>query len=223
MASPKVIVPLRARTWAELEPKLDQLTAEVDIVEIWIDQLFMEFLRNPILLPTVAQKMKALKSALDIEVLAVCKSPAEQGQFGGTPAQRIELLQAFLQLGGDLIDLDIQHNHTDLLRPLDKDRLWLSLHGFVGVPDNLEHLVRDMKLRQPAVYKFAVTPRDEAELDTFIEFAQNFSQDHNAIFTTMGELGAEGRERLKDITWGAFYALNENERTATGQPVITSL
>jgi len=218
----KIIVPLRARTWNELVPKLDQLTEQVDIVEIWIDQLFMDFLRNPTILPQVATKMQKLKKDFNINTLAVCKSAAEGGQFGGNAGQRIELLQSFLQLSGDMVDVDLRHNHKDLIRKLPKEQRWVSLHDFEGVPEDLEHLARDMKLLQPQVYKFAVTPRDEAELASFIDFAKGFATDQTTIFTTMGPLGAEGRERLKGITWGAFYALNETERTATGQPTLGS-
>jgi len=212
----KTIVPLRAKTWNELEEKLSQLTDQVDIVEVWIDQIFIEFLRNPALLPVVSQKLKQLPQ----EVLAVCKSPEENGQFGGTAQQRIELLQAFLQLGGDFVDLDVRLNHKDLIRQIPPEKCWLSLHDFSGVPENLEHLVRDMKMIKPRVYKFAVTPQNETELEEFIAFAKDFSQDHQAIFTTMGDLGAEGREKLKALSWGGFYALNEDEKTASGQPVL---
>ena len=218
----KIIVPLRARTWAELEPKLDQITDQVDIVEIWLDQIFMDLMRQPQIIPEVARRLQKLKSDHNLEVLAVCKSPQEQGQFGGTEAQRIEILQAFLQLGGDYVDVDVRLNHKELIRQLPLEKTWCSLHDFSGIPENLESLVRDMKTLKPAIYKFAVTPQGEAELNNFVEFSQQFSKQHDAIFTTMGPLGAEGRERLKDISWGGFYALNEDEKTASGQPVLYS-
>ena len=218
----KIIVPLRARTWSELEPKLDQITDQVDIIEIWLDQIFIDLMRQPQIIPEITRKLQQLKESFDIKVLAVCKSPQEQGHFGGTEAQRIEILQAFLQLGGDYVDVDIRLNHKDLIRQLPLDKTICSLHDFAGIPENLESLVRDMKTLSPTIYKFAVTPQNETELDNFVEFAQQFSQQHTAIFTTMGKFGAVGRERLKDITWGAFYALNEDEKTASGQPVLYS-
>jgi 3-dehydroquinate dehydratase type I len=216
----KTIVPLRARTWAELEPKLDQLTEQVDLVEIWLDQIFVDFLRNPALLPVVTTKLQKLKKDLDLEVLAVCKSPTEQGQFGGTATQRIELLKAFLQLGGDSVDIDIKLNHKDLIRQVSAEKLWLSLHDFAGVPADLEKWARDMKMINPAVYKFAVTPQSAAELESFINFAKSFDPSKKAIFTTMGALGETGRAQLKNITWAEFYALNEGESTASGQPLL---
>lgn len=216
----KIIVPLRARTWAELEPKLDQITDQVDIIEIWLDQIFMDLMRQPQIIPEIARRLQQLKSDFGVNILAVCKSPQEQGNFGGTEAQRIEILKAFLQLGGDMVDVDVRLNHKDLIRQLPLDKTICSLHDFTGIPENLEALVRDMKTLGPAVYKFAVTPQNEDELNSFIEFAEQFSQKNTAIFTTMGEFGATGREQLKDITWGAFYALNEDEKTASGQPIL---
>ena len=219
----KVIVPIRSKSWAELAPKLDQIDHRVDIIELWIDQLFMDLMRNPQLIPIVTTTLQKLKSEYNLEVLAVCKSPQEKGSFGGTAGQRIELLKAFLQLGGDIVDVDVQINPKELIRSLPKDQLWLSLHDFTRVPENLESLARDMKFLQPAVYKFAVTPNSEAELSTFIKFAEKFSTNFPAIFTTMGPLGATGRQQLEKYTHGAFYALNKTETTASGQPTLASL
>jgi len=218
----KIIVPLRARTWAELAPKLDQITDQVDMVEIWLDQIFMDLMRQPQIIPEVARRLQKLKLDHNLEVLAVCKSPQEQGHFGGTEIQRIEILQAFLQLGGDYVDVDIRLNHKDLIRQLPLDKTWCSLHDFTGIPENLESLVRDMKTLNPSIYKFAVTPQNEQQLDNFVAFSEQFSEKNQAIFTTMGPLGSVGRERLKDITWGSFYAFNEDEKTASGQPILYS-
>lgn len=223
MTTPKIIVPLRAKTWAELQSKLDQLPEKTDLVEIWLDQLFVDLMRNPALIPEVASRLQNLKQSLGVEVLAVCKSPQEAGQFGGTPSQRIELLQAFLQLGGDWVDVDIRLNHKDLIRQLPLKKCWLSLHDFTGVPENFESLVREMKTLAPAVYKFAVTPQNEAELTQFVDFARDFGQKHTAIFTTMGPLGETGRTRLESHSWGAFYALSETEKTASGQLTINQI
>jgi len=219
----KVIVPLRSKSWAELAPKLDQIDGRVDIVELWIDQLFMDLMRNPQLISQVTTTLQQLKKEHDLSILAVCKSAQEQGNFGGNPTQRIELLKAFLQLGGDIIDVDVKLNDKALVRSLPKAQAWISLHDFVGIPENLESLARDMKFLQPAVYKFAVHPNSEEELQNFIDFAEKFSAHFPAIFTTMGPFGQEGRERLKKYTYGAFYALNENEATASGQPTLADL
>lgn len=221
MNPPKVIVPLRAKTWAELKLKLDQLTAKVDLVEIWLDQLFIDLMRQPHLIPEVASRLQNLKKSLNIDVLAVCKSPQEGGLFGGAPSQRIELLQAFLQLGGDWVDVDVRLNHKDLIRQLPLEKCWLSLHDFAGIPENFDSLVRDMKTLGPVIYKFAVTPQSEADLTQFIDFAAEFSPKHKAIFTTMGPLGEVGRQKLKPYSWGAFYALSENEKTADSQPILS--
>ena len=219
----KIIVPLKSKNWLELKSKLSKITAEVDIIEIWLDEIFMDFMRQPQLLNEVTTTLQKLKSDLDIQILAVCKSRVEHGKFGGNSTQRFEILTLFLKLGGDLVDFDISQNHKDLLRQIPNERLWCSLHDFTGVPTDLEAQARTMRTLNPAMYKFAVTPKSEAELADFIKFAENFTTQNPAIFTTMGEYGAIGREKLKKHTWGAFYALDESETTASGQPVLSDL
>jgi len=217
----KIIVPLRPRSTAELEILLPQLDERVDIVEIWLDVLVQELMFAPTLIPLVQRLLEAARTKFNMQFLGVCKMPAEKGGFPGNKNERIQVLQHFLQLGGDFVDLDVLQNSADDMAAIPSEKLWLSCHSFTTVPTDLEGLKAKMDSFNPAFTKFAVSPENQAQLEQFINFAATCAQP--SLFTTMGELGAEGREQLKSYTYGAFYALSPDKATASGQPSLADL
>jgi|GEM_PF-1738389 len=218
----KIIVPLRPQSVQELTTLLEQITTQVDIVEIWLDGLVQELVMNPSRVAPLQQKLQTVKNTHQVEFLAVCKTPAEKGTFSGTPAQRIQVLQKWLQMGGDYVDIDVSQNDPSLITQLPNDKLWLSFHDFTWAnPEIIKLRHQAMQAFDPAIYKFAVTPETKTDLEAFVSFTKNFNKP--AIFTTMGKLGAEGREQLKPYTWGAFYALSPAHATASGQPSLQDL
>lgn len=217
----KIIVPLRPRSTAELEILLPQLDKRVDIVEIWLDVLVQELMFAPGLVPVVQKLLEKTRKDFNVQFLGVCKMPTENGHFPGNKHQRIKVLQQFLQLGGDFVDLDIQENTDEYIELIPSEKLWLSCHDFKTIPKNLLSIKDRMKVFEPAVFKFAVTPEDASQLDKFIDFAKQDAD--TTIFTTMGERGINGREQLKPYTYGAFYALSPDATTASGQPSLADL
>jgi len=217
----KIIVPLRPKNVAELQTLLPQLDKRVDIVELWLDTLCQELITSPSLITQTKSLLDEYRQKLGVQYLGVCKTPAEQGKFGGSAAQRVQILQYFLQLGGDWIDLDVTQNSAELIATIQPDKLWLSYHDFKTLPNELESTLGTMRTYNPVVYKFAVTPQTEADLERFIKFAKDLAE--TAVFTTMGTFGSAGREQLKPYTWGAFYALSSEHVTATGQPQLGDL
>lgn len=217
----KIIVPLRPRSTADLERLLPQLDERVDIVEIWLDILVQELMFAPGLVPVVQQLLEKTRADFNVQFLGVCKMPTENGGFPGNKNQRIQVLLQFLQLGGDFVDLDVLQNTEAHIQRIPSGKLWLSCHDFKTVPENLSDIKKAMSVYNPAVFKFAVTPEDQPQLDQLIDFAK--AETDATIFTTMGDLGANGREQLKPYTYGAFYALSPDTTTASGQPSLADL
>lgn len=218
----KIIVPLRPASVSELEMLLNQLDNRADIIEVWLDHLIQELMLAPNLVSHTQNLLQTAKQKYDVELLGVCKTPAEQGSFPGSSKQRVQALQQWLELGGDWVDLDVTQNEPELIVQMPKAQLWLSFHDFTWAdPTIIKLRYQTMQKFDPTVYKFAVTPETEADLEHFLKFAE--SVDKPTIFTTMGPLGAQGREQLKDQTWGAFYALSPEHATASGQPSLADL
>jgi len=217
----KIIVPIRPRSVAELEILLRKIEKQVDIIEIWFDTVVQELMIAPSLIHQVQSLLTKAKIEQQVQLLGVCKTAAEKGAFPGTASQRVELLTEFLKLGGQFVDLDITQNSAALISQIEPEKLWLSYHDFQTVPTDLADIKASMETFTPQLYKFAVTPQNQEQLDRFVNFAKSF--DKPAIFTTMGPLGLRGREQLKPHTWGSFYAISSEYTTATGQPTLADL
>jgi len=216
----KIIIPLNLNSFKELKHVLENLNPQINIVEIWIDKLINEFMQHPRKALEARNILKKIQREKDIQFLAVCKTPLEKGNFLGTPEQKIQILKQFLSLGGNFIDLDIRQNSKNLIDKIPGKKLWLSFHDFEGLNlESIKIIYKGMQDFDPYLYKFAVTPQSETELNNFIAWAEEFT-DIRAIFTTMGKFGEEGRARLKNITWGGFFALDEGHKTASGQMTL---
>ena len=215
----KIIVPLNCTSVSELETRLTQIDGQVDVVEIWLDRIFREFLNNPRLVFSVKRLIQTLKNKFDTKFLAVCKTPKEKGHFKGTPLEKGQILRYFLQFGGNFVDLDISQTPRKIIKQFPSENLWLSFHDFKNShTDLLTRQYAAMKTFRPFLYKFAVTPKNKSDLEAFIQFAESFPE--RGIFTTMGPLGYQGREQLSRFSWGGFFALDEASKTAEGQPIL---
>lgn len=207
----KVICPIRPRTFEEFESLVLKVNDRVDIVEVWIDRVTDVFF----------EKFKDFEKN-NIQFLAVCKQSQEEGEFGGTALERIERLNNFLEAGGDFVDVDITQNRSKEIGEINPKKLILSFHDFRGV-SGLDEIFKQMKVYNPSLYKFAVTVNEEVELQQFMAFIEQFPRDKKAIFTTMGKLGTEGRIQIGIKSWGQFFALDAESKTASGQMTLDDL
>lgn len=207
----KIICPVQPQNFDDFLLLQEKIKDRADIIEIWLDYLddIDDFLKK-------FSKRKASKTPF----LAVCKKDDQKGKFKKGEEERIKVLQQFLSAGGDLIDLDITKNPKSEIPKIPKKKLILSFHDFENIPPNLDEIFEEMSSFDPLIYKFAVTTDTEADLEKFINFAQNFPKDKKAIFATMGNLGHFGRERMKELTWGQFFAINNRYKTASGQKTL---
>lgn len=218
----KIITPIRPQNVDELKSWLENLDSRVDMIELWPENFIDDMIKNPGLFDEILAIIRAAKSKHNLELLGVCKTPAEKGTFTGSNAQRVQILQQFLRFGGDLVDLDVSQNPADLIIKLPASKLCLSFHDFNNADlDIIKAQYTTMQVFGPKLYKFSVTPQNQKQLKDFTTWAKNLKDP--AIFTTMGEFGLEGREQLKPVTWGAFYALNKDCCTASGQPTLADL
>lgn len=218
----KTCVPIRARSRYELMNQIELIQGRADVLEIWLDDI--------VWMPSFVQDIKAKEPK--VELLGVCKTPAEHGKFTKDPTKKVQILQDFLKSGGDFIDLDINQNPLRSLKEFPPEKLWLSYHNFERVPENIDEIYSLMNRLNPFGVKFAVTPRTPLEYKEFITFAAtntpkisyyNTAQKPELIVTTMGEkYGTMGRKEIheQDLSWGAFYALTQKHTTANGQMVL---
>jgi len=200
-----IIVPIRPQTFSEFQTLLEKINDRADIIEVWLDSLPL----SPQVWFKISEILKQVQHD-KVKFLGVCKSPEERGNFLGNDTEKTEILQKFLDAGGDFVDMDVIRNSEESIKSLPSKNLSLSFHDFDGMPENLDDLFARMYFFSPRVYKFAVTTNTPTELENFLQFVKTFPAEHNAIFTTMGTLGREGREEIEKLgrSWGAFFALD---------------
>ncbi len=219
----RIIVPIRPRTIAEFKKFVQKINGRADVIEVWLDSFSLSS-RTCFGISEMLNQVQHDKVSQDrsLKFLGVCKSPEERGTFAGTPEERIKVLQKFLDAGGDLVDLDVVRNEEKWIRKLPAKKLILSFHDFEKVPKNLEEIFAQMQKLNPRMYKFAVTTNAQPELENFLQFVKTFPKGQDAIFTTMGKLGREGRKQIENLkkSWGEFVAIDENHRTAEGQKTL---
>lgn len=220
----KIIVPIKPKNIEALSSLIKKIDNRADIIEIWLDQIeyLEEFLTQ---FKDCRRGTKSCAQNKAVKFLAVCKRENEKGSFMGSPSERVAIINQFLEAGGDLVDVDITQNELEDIQKIDPQKLVLSFHDFNSVPDNLEGVWNQMQQTGPAIYKFAVTVNTNAALKKIIDFAVNLKESNprdQIIFTTMGKFGLEGRKQLReqDLTWGGFYAIDVESRTASGQAVL---
>ncbi len=201
----KTIVPLRPHNADELLEMAEKIGNRANWIEVWLDQFEGDI-----------PKIESHK------LIGCCKTPEERGNFLGSSEEKIEILQKFLKAGGDLVDLDISRVEENLIRQIPSDKLLLSYHNFDKMPNNLDDIVVQMYFFSPRICKFAVTVNDPMSLELFLSFVKNFPADQQAIFTTMGGLGREGRESIEALkkSWGRFVALDEKSKTDANQEIL---
>ncbi len=210
----KIITPVRPQSFKDLENLVKKIGNRADIIEIWLDEVCDE--------EDFFEKFADLAKKTIVLFLGVCKMSEEKGNFKGTTEERVEILRKFLGSGGDFVDMDVIRNPENLIKKLPSKKLFLSFHDFEGVPDDLNKILIQEQIFYPRIYKFAVTTNTEEELDNFLCFVRNFPKKHDGIFTTIGTLGTKGREKIAQTgrSWGGFYAVDEQSRTADGQQTL---
>jgi 3-dehydroquinate dehydratase type I len=197
------------------------IKGRADLIEIWLDGLYAHESVNKQMLSFFLRNLQEKSKA---KLLGVCKNTDEGGVFIGDEDEKISILQDFLSCGGDFVDLDCRTTSREKIAEISSEKLFCSFHDFDGVPENLKDILIQMKEINPAIYKFAVTTNEQHELDKFIDFVKYFQKlKMHGIFTTMGNLGGIGRERIGDRSIARFVALNKECRTAEGQKTLDDL
>jgi len=201
----QTIVPLRPHNADELLEMVEKIGNRAEWIEVWLDQFEGD-----------VPRIKSHK------LIGCCKTPTERGNFLGTEKEKLRILQNFLKSGGDLVDLDVNKNDEALIRQIPCDKLLLSFHDFDTTPPHMNDVFAQMYFFSPALYKFSVTVNESVSLELFLDFVRNFPKDKNAVFTTMGKFGREGREQIEEMkkSWGQFIALNEKNKTEASQRLL---
>jgi 3-dehydroquinate dehydratase/shikimate dehydrogenase len=218
-AVPRICVALGAPDVSGLEQLLQQtLDRGHRFVELRLDMLDDRD-AGVVLLDRVAE------SNPQMLVLATCRRVEAQGEFEGTIEEQQRILQAAIDAGARLVDVEIEtaEANPDVLAALGETaRTVLSFHDFHSCPP-LPAVLERLRAHRADIYKIAVTatkPSDNSKLLKLLA-----GKDAPPLVTlAMGEAGAPSR--ILAPSRGAaftFAAPDSGPGTAPGQMTATRM
>jgi 3-dehydroquinate dehydratase/shikimate dehydrogenase len=120
--------------------------------------------------------------------VVTCRPKWEGGRFEGSEDERRRILHQALDLGAEFVDIEWRAEFGDLVARA-PERVVLSSHDFMGVPDDLAARARAMRTTGAKTIKIAVAVRRLTETLALIDIAR----DGNAVVIGMGDAGFSSR------------------------------
>jgi 3-dehydroquinate dehydratase/shikimate dehydrogenase len=218
-AIPRICVALGARDAAGLERLM---LAAVDRGHRFLE-LRLDMLEDPSAGVTLLDRVG--ESNPQMLVLATCRRKEARGEFGGTIAQQQQILEAAIEAGARLVDVEIEtaEKKPEILKELAEGaRVVLSYHDFEGCPP-LRPVLARLRKHPADIYKVTVTATRPSHNVEVLELLDN--EDNPALVTlAMGEAGAPSR--ILSPALGAaftFAAPDGAPGTAPGQVTATRM
>lgn len=151
-------------------------------------------------------KLENIISKIDKQIILTNRIEKEWWKFIWNSKQSIEILSKYIDKV-NYVDFELQN--WDYINEL-KDKLHnksiiISYHDFIKTPqlDELKKVLENMSKYNPDVYKIALMPNNEKDVEIIEElwyyFKSNFKGDF--IFISMGELWQETRVNLPKKWW----------------------
>jgi len=146
----------------------------------------------------------------------------EWWNFAWTEKESLEIAKKSLELGADLVDLEL--SVIEKLKDIDVDtnKLIVSYHNFDKTPEleDLKQILERMKKFNPKVYKIAVFPQNKNDVETIYKLTDYFKENYiwkEFIFISMWELGMETRVKVPQQWWLLSFASFWKNISAPGQ------
>lgn len=207
----KICVPIQAKTMQELATTIKLAEATAEIIEIWLDQI------SDLNLPQ-------LFSLTSKPLLVVNKDSTEKGAWGGSEAERVQLLINAAKNGAQFVDLGV-NTSSELIQNFctakpSTTKLIISYHNFQATPDlpSLEQIYQQALQSGADIVKVATYCRNPEDVTNLLSLLTKYSSQTKMIVLGMGEFG-----KLTRITGNylgnflTFVPLNSTTISAPGQ------
>lgn len=159
--------------------------------------------------------------------IACNRSAEEGGQWPGSEARRIEQLLRAIELGADIVDIELETKNLKNIVPLVRKRTkcLLSFHDLEKTPplDEMKKIVGRQLKAGADICKVVTTARGFEDNPTVLELISEFPE-VKLISFAMGPLGATSRV-LCPLVGGEFtYAsIEKGQESAEGQLTVRDL
>ena len=201
-----VIVDNDPKRTIEVEPFVDLFEVRIDII---------------------GDSWQELVSQLGKPWIACNRSANEGGEWKGDEARRIEKLLQAIELGADMVDIELRARNLDKIAQLTKKRTkcLLSSHDLEKTPplDEMKELVQRQLKAGADICKVVTTARSFEDNITVLQLIVEFPE-IKIVTGAMGPLGHISRV-LGPLVGGDFtYAsIKEGKESAPGQITIKDL
>ena len=201
-----VIVNDDVKAVKDIEPLVDLFEVRIDLVgDTWLD----------------------LVTHLSKPWIACNRSADEGGQWQGNEARRIEKLLQAVELGADIVDIELKTKNLAKIIPVVKKRTkcLLSFHDLEKTPslDTMKEMVRQQLESGADISKVVTTARSFEDNLTVLQLISEFPETVRIAFA-MGPLGSVSRI-LCPLAGGDFtYAsIEKGKESAQGQLTVRDL
>ncbi len=217
---PRICVTLTASDPAEL---LD--TAEAVLRENTLIELRLDYLAQPLAaIPRIRRLMEVRPDAI---LIATCRRQAAGGQFRGSVASELEVLQKAAEAGCPALDISIETAEAIKESAWEKLRaqaaIILSSHNFKNTT-KLEECFERMRAYTADFYKVVGTATCLHDNVVMARFLEKYCSEYPMVGMCMGDQGI--LSRILAIRAGAaftFGAAEAGKETAPGQPTFRVL
>lgn len=223
-------VPLTADTCRTMAAQVAQATRlGADMVELRLDYLCDAT-------PEAIRELMSRTARFAVEVVVTCRLAEEGGLFSADEPQRIQLLEAAVQTGGDYVDIELAawrrsamlREKIDALR-LTRDpsrplKLILSRHDFEKTPADPAGMLDDIASEPCDVVKLATKAESTVDSLRMLDALRESAAKRPTIALAMGEPGIMTRVLARKF--GAlltFASLDTGKESAPGQVTMTDM
>ncbi len=169
---------LAEHSGTSLQKKIDKYSTQLDLIEVRLDYL------DDVEIP-------ALPPSRTAQFIATCRPPREGGEFRGTEAERLTVLELAVEAGFDWIDLE--HDVPLAEFPVSSTRIVRSRHFFDSFPFGLNEILDELTEVGGDAYKIAVRVSTTSELVRLLSWVETLPAELPRVVLGMGELGQVSR------------------------------
>jgi 3-dehydroquinate dehydratase type I len=220
MLNPKIIIPLKPHSIAELQRMLLDVQEKADLIEVWLDMIK----------ELDEAKIKKIIELVEKPLIVNLKNKKEGGVCRFGDKRRIESLKLAAEMGVTFVDADLDLP-VALLRNLKKScretKLILSFHDFKKTPkiERLRKLSERAWRLNADVVKFATFTQSWDDCAPIFQISWELTKVGKAFLTMgMGEHGEPTRVITPLIGGlGMFAPIEKKDATAAGQLTVAEL
>lgn len=220
MLNPKIIIPLRPRSVAELQRLLLDTEEKADLVEVWLDGIK----------ELDEKKIKKITKLVTKPLIVNLKNKSEGGTSRFGDKKRIEILKLAAKAGVDFVDADLDLPVTllrELKKACEKTKLILSFHDFKKIPkiERLRKLAERADALGADVVKLVGAAESFDDCTAIFQISWELAKSQKGFITiAMGEHGEPTRVITPLIGGlGMFAPLEKKDATAAGQLTVAEL